>query len=274
VHRDISINNILRVVKDGSQIGKLTDFEYAKKKDSTTSHEVRTVRCLWLIIHISVAHYRQGTLDFMAVEVESQGHLFLPDDLDPPPEEDDMMSESDSIFLPNPPFQMNPIHDLESLWWCTIWILLYHTDVHSPAEDMNAQQAFLQIAFPPQPERLLRLRFLTSHPLREQARKTLSKTYRNKCASIFFKLPDTLKRHYKALESNYPALPFNFPSDDALESLHQQVFDVYEHIINELDGSGAPQVRLQSLLDLIKERKEAVEDSGSDQPAKKKARQA
>lgn len=44
VHRDFSVTNVLWVEKDGQGIGKLTDLEYAKRVDSETSHDVRTVR--------------------------------------------------------------------------------------------------------------------------------------------------------------------------------------------------------------------------------------
>jgi hypothetical protein len=40
VYRDFSVGNVIWV----EGVGKLGDFEYAKKIDSNTSHDVRTVR--------------------------------------------------------------------------------------------------------------------------------------------------------------------------------------------------------------------------------------
>lgn len=44
VHRDFSVANALWAETDGQMIGKLMDFEYAKKVNSEVSHDVRTVR--------------------------------------------------------------------------------------------------------------------------------------------------------------------------------------------------------------------------------------
>jgi len=48
VHRDFSVANALWAETDdqieGQMVGKLTDFEYAKKVNSEVSHDVRTVR--------------------------------------------------------------------------------------------------------------------------------------------------------------------------------------------------------------------------------------
>lgn len=43
VHRDFSVANVLWVEERNGQVGKLSDFEFAKKVDSEISHDVRTV---------------------------------------------------------------------------------------------------------------------------------------------------------------------------------------------------------------------------------------
>ena len=43
MHRDFSVANVLWVKDGDACVGKLSDFEFAKKVDSEISHEVRTV---------------------------------------------------------------------------------------------------------------------------------------------------------------------------------------------------------------------------------------
>ncbi|KAI6109094.1 hypothetical protein EDD16DRAFT_1608939, partial [Pisolithus croceorrhizus] len=52
------------------------------------------------------------TLDFTACEVEAPGHLFEP--RRPKPFDEDY-----SIS-----FRLNPLHDMESIWWIATWTLL------------------------------------------------------------------------------------------------------------------------------------------------------
>ncbi|KAG1795217.1 hypothetical protein EV424DRAFT_1496644, partial [Suillus variegatus] len=109
VHRDFSIGNVIWVVDDNVGIGKLGDFEYAKEVDSVTSHDVRT-----------------GTMHFMAVEVENQTYLFR--SITPHLRPLGKRKPHDSSLLRNPPFRMNFLHDIESVWWAFVWIFFYHTD--------------------------------------------------------------------------------------------------------------------------------------------------
>lgn len=144
--------------------------------------------------------------------------------------------------------------------------------MYSPTEHLNAQQVSLQEAFPgpnqPGPYRLL---FFLQFRGREKARNTLSKTYGDKCKPIF-NLADTLLQNYQDLEKDCSALaPFNFPGDK-LANLHTQVSNAYRQVIDELKGSGDVRVKLQSLLDFIEAKQMAPEDSGHDQPVKKKQR--
>ncbi|KAF9240840.1 hypothetical protein BU15DRAFT_73700 [Melanogaster broomeanus] len=103
VHRDLSSANVLRY----EDRGLLVDLEYAKRMNSSESHEVRT-----------------GTTNFMACEVEAQAYRFL----------SSSTVTEDDIFklvappIAQPPFRANPLHDLESSWWILMWVLYYHVD--------------------------------------------------------------------------------------------------------------------------------------------------
>ncbi|KAI5992055.1 hypothetical protein EDC04DRAFT_2549348, partial [Pisolithus marmoratus] len=95
VHHDVSARNILCM----GQMGKLVDLEYAKHMDSTTVHEVR-----------------MGMLGFMACKVKAQKYLFMAPHHAP----------HSTTFTASSRF--NPLHDMESIWWISMWVLYYHVD--------------------------------------------------------------------------------------------------------------------------------------------------
>ncbi|CCL98316.1 uncharacterized protein FIBRA_00310 [Fibroporia radiculosa] len=123
VHRDISLGNVLE--RDG--VVKLADFEYAKRLDGTSQHEIRT-----------------GTADFMAVEVDEQNYIFIPRLA----EEDDI----DQLFANNlklntslnktqqllPPLRYNPLHEFESVWWMGVYVIFRKIVVSVNGEEPSA----------------------------------------------------------------------------------------------------------------------------------------
>ncbi|KAI6017110.1 hypothetical protein EDC04DRAFT_2576906 [Pisolithus marmoratus] len=128
VHRDVSAGNVLRA----GQMGKLAGLEYAKRMDSKNTHEVLT-----------------GTLDFMACEVGARGYLF--EGLVTLPIDDTHESRQRDQF----PFEFNPLHDMESLWWIPTWVLYYHVDQEG-GQPSSGQAEWFQMLFSGQ----LGLRFL------------------------------------------------------------------------------------------------------------------
>ena len=134
VHRDISYGNILVV---GGR-GKITDLEYAKEEtDVSTIHGIRTVRlsARWRL-SVSNCLLIQGTAYFMSVEVDRHGYLHRPkravlkinsdwDDIDfhniiEVPTEGGV-PDTKLTYIP---FRHNPLHDLESVLWLCIYLLL------------------------------------------------------------------------------------------------------------------------------------------------------
>lgn len=71
----------------------------------------------------------QGTLDFMAAEVESETYSFLPPS--------DLSSDTAIEF---PVFRYNFLHDLESLWWVALWMIFNHRDDRDDAAHSNAER--------------------------------------------------------------------------------------------------------------------------------------
>ncbi|CAE6457451.1 unnamed protein product [Rhizoctonia solani] len=115
VHRDISSGNILLVPPSGlfGQRGVLMGLEYAEKMDDPrVPHEVKT-----------------GTAAFMATEVTFMEHFRL-DELRRQQfnslGEVKLRNPSPVESKPLPPFRHNELHDVESIWWVCVWMLLYH----------------------------------------------------------------------------------------------------------------------------------------------------
>lgn len=119
VHRDISAGNI--IVVDGT--GRLTDLEYALN-ESHTDEVGRTV-CHGAQ-NIDTTDWQtivQGTPYFVAVEVDRKSYQFMPPaklitrpDMSAP-----VHSRQDFEEYEFHQFRYNPLHDLESLWWISVY---------------------------------------------------------------------------------------------------------------------------------------------------------
>ncbi|KAG2128557.1 hypothetical protein DEU56DRAFT_818949 [Suillus clintonianus] len=188
VHRDFSVGNTFWV----EGIGKLGDFEYAKKIDSKTTHgDVRT-----------------GTMHFMAVEVEHQNYLFQTID-----------TPSLGSSLITPPFRMNFLHDIESVWWAFTWIFFYHTDTTTAnaGHRFDTQWQQFQLAFPGAVGHTSRQNFFAHIPtLHKSCNAVLSKT----CLDVFSDITHFAKAlhdGYRTAEAGYPSVVL---SDALREDMH------------------------------------------------------
>ncbi|GJE97385.1 hypothetical protein PsYK624_136020 [Phanerochaete sordida] len=145
VHCDISSGNILLV--NGEL--KLGDFEYAKHEGDQTGHGVRT-----------------GTPYFMSTEVDGRKYHYLhhkrvveptkksradrlalmdPHPAPKPAESTAALKAPALVATPRMSatlsFIYNPLHDLESVWWLSLWALVARRYVQQPDDD--PEQFFL-----------------------------------------------------------------------------------------------------------------------------------
>ncbi|KAI0085288.1 hypothetical protein BDY19DRAFT_909100 [Irpex rosettiformis] len=142
IHRDISAGNVLvgRGIpgRVGAGVGKIVDLEFCKRiDDNNRVHQGRT-----------------GTRYFIPLEVQMQEYIFVPDIVAPdhgPSRQKYSLSEisrrrlgktqtskihrrvpnaskgvklNPASNLETPPFVNNPLHDLESLWWLAVYLIL------------------------------------------------------------------------------------------------------------------------------------------------------
>ncbi|KAF7776856.1 hypothetical protein Agabi119p4_5249 [Agaricus bisporus var. burnettii] len=131
MHRDISAGNII-MVERGSDLfkGKLSDLEYAKEfRDVKGSPDPKT-----------------GTPFFMPIEIHAGVGFIrkrglttkIPDDMDifENPCEVPKDLEVTSSCTPRSPPRYQFQHDLESLWWVALWILIYQV-VHPAGQEIS-----------------------------------------------------------------------------------------------------------------------------------------
>ncbi|KAF8592891.1 hypothetical protein BDV93DRAFT_530078 [Ceratobasidium sp. AG-I] len=98
VHRDINSGNILLIGAGLEKRGVIVDLEYAKGvHDKPAPHDAK-----------------KGTAAFMAIQVQQLEYTHIPP---PKPEFSDELDP--------PGFRQNALHDLESVWWLSLWVLFY-----------------------------------------------------------------------------------------------------------------------------------------------------
>ncbi|KAG1809747.1 uncharacterized protein HD556DRAFT_1280479, partial [Suillus plorans] len=233
IHRDFSVGNVNWV----GGIGKLGDFEYAKEINSNISHDVRT-----------------GTMHFMAIEVEHQQYLFQP--LVPPP------TYGDTDVPSPPPFRMNFLHDIESVWWAYAWIFFYHTDTitanSNDSFDVDAQLRQHQLAFPGAIGQTTRRDFFTRiQRLQSTCKSILSDRCFKVCDNLAL-FAYTLQASYLKAEADHPLIVL----DDSLrEDMHAKAAEYLDYAQKE-----AGDIKLCRLFNLLKQKRPREEGETSPTP--------
>lgn len=128
----MSTGNIIVIEREGGKIrGKLSDLEYAKEFNSKArSSDPKTVCCLYFVTSVFDINL-QGTPYFMPWEIHASERLYVGDVVEPPDIGEfnsflfEPQSQEDNGKPPPPRFRFQ--HDLESLWWVALWIVLCRT---------------------------------------------------------------------------------------------------------------------------------------------------
>ncbi|KIK69236.1 hypothetical protein GYMLUDRAFT_35305 [Collybiopsis luxurians FD-317 M1] len=111
VHRDISAGNLYYYKLDNTERGLIGDLEYARRCGQSSTHTIRI-----------------GTPAYMAIEASARSYLFRPSSFKPR----DLFKPSSfkrctaRAKVEDPPFSHNFIHDLESVWWVLVSVLIFN----------------------------------------------------------------------------------------------------------------------------------------------------
>ncbi|KAI0086023.1 hypothetical protein BDY19DRAFT_1050220 [Irpex rosettiformis] len=146
VHCDVSSGNILLV--DG--FVKISDLEYAKSMKDNSSHSERSGTAFFMSIEAGYHAYKFRGMGINESDSDSETENSADDDEDDLDLEsflrlgvqlvaDEDIKKSDSgswgsVSNPKsaaipPIFRYNPLHDIESVWWLLVYLLLYRTPV-------------------------------------------------------------------------------------------------------------------------------------------------
>ena len=119
------------IIVDGRP--KLNDFEYARHESNRTPHE-KIVSASFLPARTR-PDVSQGTRNFRPTEVELEDFTFFDDA---------------TVEIPLPDFRYFPLHDLESLWWMSLYFAAGRVVVddgtgHTWSEEEEAAQINMQL---------------------------------------------------------------------------------------------------------------------------------
>ena len=154
VHRDVSYGNVML---DEQGHVRLIDFEYAKKTGDPQVPETRDVCSHRKAVRTHRAHiFSQGTKSFMAVEAKWANYQYQPrmfklcpweirsimrdrgEPVEYIPTRHSSLSSFDSdleeFCTPQPVFNFNQLHDLESLWWLTSYFVFDWAEAAAPQD--------------------------------------------------------------------------------------------------------------------------------------------
>jgi hypothetical protein len=185
---------------------------------------------------------QQGTMQFMSIEVAAQMFLFVPSDPGfSSTEVDDFISaikQGKGIArtnVPTVPFSHNHLHDLESLWWVTVWVVFYnYFSERTPSndrpsftlKDTNGQLKLARTLFP---------------PTLDSADRQLGFRHFDSFLHVCDKLPDNKKAIYVRLEllrriliSDYTVIEAGYPLSVDPNSSKDDIYDHFTRVFSAL----------------------------------------
>jgi len=250
VHRDVSIRNILSC--DGH--AKLADLEYAKKIGDSETDEMRT-----------------GTMQFMSIEVAAHQFLFRPSGLRS--SKLDKFVDDKRKGRTKVSFFHNHLHDLESLWWVAVWVVLYNYFTPSgdrPSFELRDADDQLKLA---------RILFPSVFGITRQNGFQNSASYQDICD----RLPQNKKAIFDFLDFLRELLITDYEMIEATQSVdpNSSSDEIYDHFTqvfssSKTDSHGLvlyfiPEV-YKTLLraDLKRRRDESTNDTGNAQKSQRK----
>ncbi|KAL5520234.1 hypothetical protein ACEPAG_9447 [Sanghuangporus baumii] len=219
VHRDLSVGNLY--FYNGR--GVIGDLEYAKLKFSKSSHYVRTGSTYFMAVEVIKQSYNYGTPG-----EKSEGGI---DALLKGFADENFQEELDQTFL------HNDLHDLESLWWITIYIIFFNYDdsdsrsnEDETATSGNLRRTVASQLFPGTEDTHYRRDFLSNQHTFKQGMAWIPSELL-KIKTVLDLLRITLVQKYSAYESKLPDICL-----EALQGIHEEFYKAFDGCIQLADG--------------------------------------
>ena len=212
-------------------------------------------------------------MHFMAVEVAAQEYLFIPKPTweNEPTDIHQVVSaqlQEQEAAKAKVPFSHNHLHDLESLWWVTAWVVFCYLFSEGTTsrdcltlEDADHQLKVAEELFPPVANNTTRSYNFTLDRSFREMREEFPKNKRHAHAYLDY-LRGELIDHYGDVESKYPIIEPNASENDIYDTFKES-FKALKSIYHD--------VTLKSILDIRAElskpenkrpRSESTKDSG------------
>ena len=175
-------------------------------------------------------------MHFMSIEVAAQLFLYVPSNPTVSPSNFDEFLSARKREKEMPeidvPFSHNHLHDLESLWWVTVWVVFYHsfsegTTPHDrlTLQDANDQLNLAEKLFPPVVDSSTRQINFTIYGSFEKICDQLPSNKKDANFCLEF-LREHLIKHFRAIEAEYPLVNPNASTDDIYDCFTQAFTDL------------------------------------------------
>ncbi|KIK60891.1 hypothetical protein GYMLUDRAFT_261240 [Collybiopsis luxurians FD-317 M1] len=256
VHRDISAANLYYYKLDNTERGLIGDLEYARRHGQSSIHSVRT-----------------GTPAYMAIEASARSYLFRPSSFKPR----DLFKPSSfkrctaKAKVEDPPFSHNFIHDLESVWWVLVSVLILNDGSKDGKLVESLQKTSRQA--------LMSQLFSKSGSATARHAILLSPKFEHTVSSLFQPLVEAVRSLACVLHAAYQQAEENYPSIDLSHcpAAHCHFRTFLEDIRPEIEGIALIPVK-QLAYDVLQAHKRSMgsmeEPSIEDSASKKRLRAA
>jgi hypothetical protein len=201
----------------------------------------------------------------MSIEVDAQLFLFRPivgQDFAERMQRAKLQNEPATV-----PFSHNHLHDLESLWWVTVWMVFYHHFSTTPQSDDKppfslseaaSQLALARTLFPPALQSALRQNGLRV-PLRDTcltlpSNKSVIRTYLDV-------LRLSLITHFQAIESTLPQFIDLTRSEDDIFDEFRTVFLMVKEEFSDVILTFIPDIHARLRVNLKRARAESTNET-------------
>lgn len=237
MHRDISVGNLY--LYNGR--GIIGDLEYSNRKGSSAVHEVRSVSFPFHSWSLNTAERSYScdkcSLDFMSSEAIKCQFLF-PADISRDRLRDLLKSKATvSTATPRPSrtggFFHYDLHDLESLWWVAIWILIFNRDGKVASDHGGQHDSWRRFAlklFPRTHATENRQDFFLGRNIQEEAVALMPESFHG-IFKLLCVLAGSLVGRYEAFERGFPRRMW-----ETLEGIQEDFFEVFDFIVPQATG--------------------------------------
>ncbi|KAJ3823101.1 hypothetical protein F5880DRAFT_1613185 [Lentinula raphanica] len=221
VHRDISGGNLYYYKE--RHAGILGDLEYAKRvnDDEPSNHTVRTGTPFFMASETLIGQYLFHTANQELSSTVPNLFMMINNEWN---HDNNAQVQSTSNAELRPPFAHNALHDLESVWWVIVWVLLFNDDAARLSPQTTARQTLMNYAFPGQFDSLDRMSFFKDPKFQNLLPNSFSPVI-----TVIESFSSKLHRAYEDLEKHYPQIESLIKVPGQQPLIHLNCISLFDH---------------------------------------------